>query len=75
MTDALRKSIRKLETRARELEPGGEERRRLFAEVGAYAEDFLSRLPDLPAFVETEDRGSGSSRLPSARSRGRSRIF
>ncbi len=59
MTEALRKSLLRLETKARELEPGAEARRRLFDDVAAYAEEFLEKLPHLPAFLETEDRGIG----------------
>jgi len=64
MTEGLRKSLLRLETRARELEPGAEVRRRLFDDVFAYAEEFLSKLPDLPAFLETEDRGIGILETP-----------
>ena len=64
MTDALRKSLLDLEAKARELEPEAAARRRLFSEVAAYAEEFLSKLPDLPAFVETEDRGVGILETP-----------
>jgi glutamate/tyrosine decarboxylase-like PLP-dependent enzyme len=64
MLEGLRKSLATLETKARELEPGAEERRRLLSDVAAYAEEFLTRLPDLPAFLETEDRGIGILETP-----------
>jgi glutamate/tyrosine decarboxylase-like PLP-dependent enzyme len=69
MTESLRKSIRELESWARALEPGPEIRRQLFAEVSAYAEEFLEKLPDLPAFLETEDRGIGILDTPIAEER------
>ncbi|MGH9337076.1 MAG: pyridoxal phosphate-dependent decarboxylase family protein, partial [Vicinamibacteria bacterium] len=59
MRDDLRDSIRRLESRASTLEPDAARRRTLFEEVGRYAEEFLERLPDLPAFVESEDLGIG----------------
>ncbi|HEY7700626.1 MAG TPA: aminotransferase class V-fold PLP-dependent enzyme [Vicinamibacteria bacterium] len=59
MNEPLTKSIHALETRARELEPSAEVRQALLRDVSAYAEEFLSKLPDLPAYLETEDRGIG----------------
>lgn len=52
-------AIRRLEHKARELEPEAEERTRLLNEVSAYAEAFLESLDELPAFAETEDKGIG----------------
>lgn len=51
-------AIRRLESEARELEPDAVERRRLFEEVGGYAETFLQALGELPAYAETEDKGA-----------------
>ncbi len=59
MSGPLRKTILGLESRARELEPGPDVRRRLEGEVFAYAEEFLEKLPRLPAFLDTDDRGIG----------------
>ncbi len=59
MSEMLKKSLEALEAKARELEPDADERRRLLSEVSAYAEEFLTKLPDLPAFLETRDRGIG----------------
>jgi glutamate/tyrosine decarboxylase-like PLP-dependent enzyme len=64
MTEDLRRSLGRLEARARELEPGAEVRRQLLAGVSAYAEEFLTQLPHLPAFLETEDRGAGILETP-----------
>ncbi len=64
MPEDLKKSLAALETKARELEPGADERRKLFEEVSAYAEEFLTKLPDLPAFLETDDRGIGILETP-----------
>ncbi len=59
MSEMLKKSLEALEAKARELEPDADERRRLLSDVSAYAEEFLTKLPDLPAFLETRDRGIG----------------
>jgi glutamate/tyrosine decarboxylase-like PLP-dependent enzyme len=60
----LRASILRLEDRSRELDPGAEVRRQLFSEVSAYAEEFLEKLPRLPAYLETADRGIGLLETP-----------
>ena len=51
--------LKELEARARALEPGPEERQSLLDLVVAYCERFLERLPELPAFELTEDKGIG----------------
>jgi glutamate/tyrosine decarboxylase-like PLP-dependent enzyme len=56
--------IAALERAARPLEPGGNRRRRLRDPVLAYAERFLRRIRDLPAFQETPDRGAGLLSAP-----------
>jgi glutamate/tyrosine decarboxylase-like PLP-dependent enzyme len=66
MTEDVRERLAALETKARELEPAAGERRRLLDEVAAYAEGFLTKLPDLPAFLATEDRGIGILDTPIA---------
>jgi glutamate/tyrosine decarboxylase-like PLP-dependent enzyme len=64
MKPPLRKSILEIETRARELEPNAELRRALFHDVSAYAEEFLEKLSELPAYLESEDRGIGILETP-----------
>jgi glutamate/tyrosine decarboxylase-like PLP-dependent enzyme len=59
MTDSLRDSILRLEGGARSLEPDSESRRELLDRVSRYADEFLEKLPKLPAFCETEDKGIG----------------
>jgi glutamate/tyrosine decarboxylase-like PLP-dependent enzyme len=59
MIERLRNAITRLEAGARELEPDAGRRRELLSAVSAYAEEFLTRLPGLPAYRETEDRGIG----------------
>lgn len=51
------KAIRDLEHRARSLEPDATERRELSDGVVAYAEAFLQSIDELPAFVDTDDKG------------------
>jgi glutamate/tyrosine decarboxylase-like PLP-dependent enzyme len=60
----LTESIVALETRARALEPGAEVRRALFHDVAAYAEEFLKKLPELPAYLDSADRGIGILETP-----------
>lgn len=52
-------TIRRLEKTARALEPDAGERRRLFDDVAGYAEEFLQAIDELPAFVDTDDKGIG----------------
>jgi len=56
--------LSRLEPEARRLEPGRAERRTLEGPVWAYADQFLERLDQLPAYVETEDKGRGLLNLP-----------
>ena len=58
-SDDLIRAIRRLEADAAPLEPDSAERRSLLEGVTDYAEEFLVRLPDLPAFRETDDQGAG----------------
>ena len=53
------RAIRRLEQKARALEPDAAERQRLFEDVAAYAEEFLQAIDELPAFVDTDDKGVG----------------
>ena len=52
----MRETIRKLERLARELDPGAERRRTLFAQVGDYAESFLEALPDAATYTQDDGR-------------------
>jgi aromatic-L-amino-acid decarboxylase len=51
--------IREAERRARLLEPTAGERLAMRERVVGYAERFLDRIGDLPAYVTTEDKGKG----------------
>ena len=51
--------IRKLESIALRLEPSAEGRAYMRDKVVAYAEEFLSKIDDLPAYIVTEDKGIG----------------
>ncbi len=53
------KRIKKLESIARKLEPSPSVRASVRKNVVQYAEEFLDHLPDMPAFVMTDDSGSG----------------
>ena len=53
------RAIRRLEQKALSLEPDAAERQRLFEHVAAYAEEFLQAVGELPAFVDTDDKGVG----------------
>ena len=46
--------IRKLERLARQLDPGPEQRRALFAQAGYYAESFLEALPGTHTYPRDE---------------------
>jgi glutamate/tyrosine decarboxylase-like PLP-dependent enzyme len=52
----MRDTIRKLEERSRELDPGPDQRRRYFEQVSEYAEAFFERLPAADTFVADEGR-------------------
>lgn len=61
---SLRDSIHRLEAAAAPLEPDSERRHDLMRDVALFAEDFLERLPELPAYCETEDKGIGLYETP-----------
>lgn len=56
--DRLVERIAALERASRALDPGASRRKRLRAPVLAYAERFLRRIRDLPAYVEIEAPGA-----------------
>lgn len=58
----MRDTIRKLEKRSRELDPGPEERRRYLEQTSEYAEAFLDRLARADTFVPDEGRKGLASR-------------
>lgn len=49
--------IKQLEKIALSLEPSSEQRASLLESVVRYSEDFLNRIYEIPAFIETEDKG------------------
>ena len=51
--------IKSLEHISRQLEPSLERRKVLSDKVAEYANDFIDRIYDIPAFVSTNDKGSG----------------
>ncbi len=51
--------IKHVESIARRLEPSPEQRRHMTGSVLQYAEDFLNKIYELPAYVVTEDKGIG----------------
>jgi len=57
----------KLEALARTLEPDASERGRLIEAAIGYAEDFLVRLPELPGYVEDDDRALEALPVPIVR--------
>ncbi len=60
----MREEIQQLERIARMLEPQADVRASLRDDVVAYAEEFLSKIDDLPAYVVTEDKGIGIADSP-----------
>jgi glutamate/tyrosine decarboxylase-like PLP-dependent enzyme len=56
--------IRELQRRSAALEPDSRGRRSLRVPVMAYAESFLRRIDDLPAYVVTADKGAGLLESP-----------
>src|SRR6185295_16968115 len=58
--------LRELERAARPLDPGAARRRQLRAAVVASTERFLRGIETQPAYVETEDKGSGLLAVPIA---------
>ncbi len=55
----MEERIKELEATSRVLEPGPGARRSQLDAVVAYCDRFLDRLPELPAFERTEDKGIG----------------
>ena len=55
----MKEKIKQLENIARALEPNAEERQLLRDKVIRYADSFLEKLPHLPAYVATDDKGIG----------------
>jgi glutamate/tyrosine decarboxylase-like PLP-dependent enzyme len=55
----MRRKIKELEAKSLALEPGTEDRKTLLEAVVDYCDRFLERLPSLPAFELTEDKGIG----------------
>ncbi len=51
--------IQQLEKVARQLEPSAEQRQSIMRQVTDYADNFLSQIYDLPAYVTTDDKGKG----------------
>lgn len=60
----LPERIRRLEEIASRLEPSGEERSRLLRQVSGYADDFIDRIYEIPAYVTTPDKGKGIEDSP-----------
>jgi glutamate/tyrosine decarboxylase-like PLP-dependent enzyme len=60
----MEQKLTELEKQARKLEPSAEERNRLLQKAEEYGEHFLDRLPQLPAYVESEEKGRGIYDLP-----------
>jgi len=60
----MKSRINALEKQSRKLELSPEDRTKLFQQVREYGEDFLSQLPDLPAYVSSQEKGAGVYNLP-----------
>jgi aromatic-L-amino-acid decarboxylase len=60
----MRERIKLLEERALALEPAPELHARLVGEAVRYAEEFLGRLPQAPAYRLTDDKGRGLREAP-----------
>lgn len=56
--------IRKLERLARQLDPGAEQRRALFAQAGDYAESFLEALPETRTYTRDDGRNGFEDESP-----------
>lgn len=56
---ALESKLHELESIALNLEPGEAARAELWQKTNTYAESFLQQIDDLPAFVETTEKGAG----------------
>ncbi|MBI5021643.1 MAG: aminotransferase class V-fold PLP-dependent enzyme [Ignavibacteriales bacterium] len=51
--------IKFLQSISHQLEPSGEARSNLLDKVVRYADEFINNIYDIPAYVETEDKGKG----------------
>ena len=60
----MRDRIEALQTAARPLEPDAEQRRLLLEKVDAYAQGFLGRLAEAPAYSSSPDMGQGLLATP-----------
>ena len=60
----MEKELEKLENESKKLEILPEDRREILKKVNDYGEHFLTGLRDLPAYVETDDKGRGVYDLP-----------
>lgn len=56
--------IRQLEQTSRKLETTAKQRESLFSRARRYAEEFLTDLPEKPAFVDSDSQGKGVYDLP-----------
>ena len=60
----MKKRLQKLEKQARKLETSAEQRTDLIKKARDYGEDFLTDLPDLPAYRNSDEMGRGVYDLP-----------
>jgi len=60
----MKERLKKLEQQARQLEPTAKERDHLLENAKKYGDDFLDNLPELPAYVQTNEKGRGVYDLP-----------
>lgn len=60
----MEEQIKHLEKQARKLETSSKKRHSLLEKAQHYGEDFLSTLPEKPAFVDSESMGKGVYELP-----------
>ena len=60
----MEQQIKKLEEQARKLETSAKDRKSLLKKAIDYGEDFLSALPEKPAYVNSESMGKGVYELP-----------
>ncbi len=60
----MKKEIKDLEELARNLETTAQERQSLFNNAQEYGENFLSSLPEQPAYLESDNKGKDVYELP-----------
>ena len=60
----MKKRLQKLEKQARKLETSTKQRTDLIKKAHDYGEDFLTDLPDLPAYRDSDEMGRGVYDLP-----------